>query len=97
MRTTGREMRPVQAGAYRPRKARHTPASRELVKKVPLFLAPFIRQAADTPPGRLFAAVKKALGGLRPALAMLFTQTMIAWLAACFLWQAGSYILCFCS
>ena len=60
MRTTGREMRPVQAGAYRPRKARHTPASRELVKKVPLFLAPFIRQAADTPPGRLFAAVKKA-------------------------------------
>lgn len=44
-----------------------------------------------------FAAVKKALGGLRPALAMLFTQTMIAWLAACFLWQAGSYILRFCS
>ena len=44
-----------------------------------------------------FAAVKKALGGLRPALAMLFTQTMIAWLAACFLWQAGSYSLRFCS
>ena len=40
-----------------------------------------------------FAAVKKALGGLRPALAMLLTQTVIAWLTACLIWQIGNFLI----
>ena len=41
------------------------------------------------------AAVKKALGGFRWALAALLTQTTLAWLAACLIWQTGSVLLRF--
>ena len=49
-----------------------------------------------TPCVAAIASIKRELGG-KWAVFVVIAQCVIAWLAACFLWQAGSYILCFCS